>query len=339
VRLRRRRPAEEAGETAADATAEPTADVTAESAHLHLAESAHLPPLAGDDGPADTQDDTEDTVPVDTSAVLAPPAEDAPTVVPVAARSTGATVAEDPEETVRAARRRFVRRQWRRRWLAWRRLVIAVLVAGVLAASVWLVFFSPVLAVSGVQVEGTGAIAPSAVRQVADVPRGGPLATADLDAVAARVKDMPAVKDVDVSRAWPDRVRIDVTERQPVAVVVASGQGGSLRATDAEGVLFRSYAVRPRGLPLIRTGRRADTDALAEAATVAGSLPPALAARVADVSVSTVDTIDLRLKSGRRVRWGSADDSVDKARVLAVLLGQKAAFYDVSVPGEPVIRR
>ena len=72
---------------------------------------------------------------------------------------------------------------------------------------------------------------------------------------------------------------------------------------------------------------------------VAGSLPPDLAAKVAYVEVRTVDTISLRLRNGRTVQWGSADDSTDKARVLDVLLAQHAVFYDVSVPGQPVIRK
>jgi cell division protein FtsQ len=39
------------------------------------------------------------------------------------------------------------------------------------------------------------------------------------------------------------------------------------------------------------------------------------------------------------VLWGSADDSANKAEVLAVLLKQKASFYDVSVPGQPILKR
>ena len=39
-------------------------------------------------------------------------------------------VGEDTERTVRIARRRFVRRQWARRWLAWRRVLVGVLLWG-----------------------------------------------------------------------------------------------------------------------------------------------------------------------------------------------------------------
>jgi cell division protein FtsQ len=243
------------------------------------------------------------------------------------------------EDSVRAARRRFVRRRWARRWLAWRRVVAAVLLVALLVGSVWLVFFSSVLAVNGIRVEGTRVLAADAVRRAAEVPAGTPLATVDLDSVAARVERLPAVASVDVSRAWPDQVRVDVTERKVVAVVAPSEPGGRFRGTDAEGVFFRSYARRPPGLPVIRMEEQTGAAAVAEAAAVSGSLPPAIARRVAEVRLRTVDTISLSLRDGRTVRWGSVDGSDDKARVLAVLLGQKASFIDVSVPGRPVIRR
>jgi cell division protein FtsQ len=246
---------------------------------------------------------------------------------------------DDPdgtERTVRIARRRFARRQWARRWLAWRRVVVAGVLIALVAGSLWLVFFSSVLAVSGVRVEGTAVLDPGRVRRAAAVPTGTPLATVDLDAVGDRVEELAAVKSVDVSRAWPDRVRIDVTEREAVAVVqLAAG----LRGLDEDGVMFRRYPSRPKSLPMIRVADRPRASVLAEAARVAGALPDDIAARVGYVEVRTVDTISLRLRNGRIVRWGSADDSANKARVLTVLLKQKATLYDVTVPGQPVIRK
>lgn len=250
---------------------------------------------------------------------------------------------DDSERTVRLARKRFQRRQWARRWLAWRRVVVAGLVAGLVGAGVWLVLFSSVMAVGGVQVNGADSLSPAQVRRAAAVPVGEPLATVDLDAVTERLDALPAVKAVDVSRAWPDRVRIDVTEREPVAVVQ---RGGTLRATDATGVVFRRYGARPPNLPLIRLGGGVQRDALAEAARVAGALPDDLARRVEHIEVRTVDTISLQLRGRggqgrtRTVRWGSADESGLKARVLDVLLTnrvtRKAALFDVSVPGQPI---
>jgi cell division protein FtsQ len=252
---------------------------------------------------------------------------------------TGARVPEatgPDERTLRIARKRFARRQWARRWLAWRRLLVALLAGGLLVGAVWTVFFSSLLAVSGVRVDGTAVLDPRSVRRVAAVPLGGPLATVDLDAVAARVEQLAAVKSVDVSRSWPDRVLVSVSERNAVAVV---DRGGVLRGLDADGVIFRRYPSRPKSLPVIRMGDRTRADALAEAATVAGALPATIARRVDFVEVRTVDTISLRLRNGRVVRWGSADDSAAKAEVLAVLLRQRASLYDVTVAGQPIIRR
>jgi cell division protein FtsQ len=240
------------------------------------------------------------------------------------------------ERTVRVARKRFARRQWARRWLAWRRVLLAVVALATVAGLLWLVFFSSVLAVKGVRVEGTAVLDPREVRVAAAVPTGAPLATVDLEEVSARVQGLAPVLDVDVSRAWPDRVRIDVTERVAVAVV---NQAGVLRGVDENGVMFRRFPSRPPSLPLLLIAARTDADALAEAARVVEVLPATLADRVRHVSVSTVDTISLRLRSGQTVRWGSADESELKAEVLAVLLEQKATTYDVSVPGQPVIRR
>ncbi len=255
-----------------------------------------------------------------------------------------AAASSPDEDTVRLARRRFLRRQRARRWLAWRPIVLVLVLLTLGVAGAWLVYFSPVLAVTGVQVHGSTVLTPAAVRRAAAVPTGVPLATVDLGEVRDRVRRLPAVEDADVSRAWPDRVRVDVTERRAVAVLGTTGDAGGLEGLDARGVVFRGYAERPRDLPLVRrggadSGVEVDADALAEAATVASSLPPGLAARVAHVEVHTVDRITLRLRGGREVRWGSADDSDVKARVLAVLLEQRGSYYDVSTPGQPILRR
>ena len=49
------------------------------------------------------------------------------------------------ERAALRSRQRFTRRQWRRRWLAWRYVVAAVLVVAVVAGGIWLVYFSAVL--------------------------------------------------------------------------------------------------------------------------------------------------------------------------------------------------
>lgn len=249
--------------------------------------------------------------------------------------STRSEQVSPDEQTVRIARKQFVRRQWARRWLAWRRILVALVALALLVGTGWLVFFSSVLTVKGVQIEGLDVLQRAQVRRAAAVPIGQPLATVSLDSIAARVEGLAPVKSVDVSRSWPDQVRIAVVEREAVAVVEREGV---VRGVDDEGVLFRDYPSVPRGLPVIRISAATRTEALAEAARVIDALPDGLARQVDHLAVATVDSITLQLRNGKTVLWGSADDSKSKAEVLAVLLRHKASVYDVSVPGQPTIK-
>jgi cell division protein FtsQ len=240
------------------------------------------------------------------------------------------------ERTVRIARKRFARRQWARRWLAWRGLLVVLALLGLSVLAGWVVFFSPVLAVDGVETEGLDVLEAGEVRRVAAVPVGQPLARVSLTAIEARVQSLAPVAAVDVSRSWPDRVRIAVVEREAVAVV---RRDGTLRGVDEDGVLFRGFRSQPAGLPVVQVAAGTRGDALAEAAAVIAELPEDLATRVDHLSVESVDTISLRLRNGKTVFWGSAAESATKAEVLGVLLRQRASVYDVSVPSQPTIRR
>lgn len=235
------------------------------------------------------------------------------------------------------SRQRFVRRQWARRWRNWRVLLVGALVVVLLGVGGWFVLFSDTLSVRGVEVSGTRTLADDRVREVAEVPTGGPLATVDLDAISFRVRALAVVKSAEVSRKWPDRVLIELVERTPVAVVEI---GGRLHSLDEEGVVFGSYRRPPADLPRVRAGADVGANALAEGAQVVAALPDDLAAQVDHARVETADLVLLQLRDGREVRWGSADQSEQKAEVLVQLLAARpgASTYDVSVPGQPTVK-
>jgi cell division protein FtsQ len=241
-------------------------------------------------------------------------------------------VRDDEERAALQTRRRFARRQWARRWLAWKYIVAAVLLLGLVVGGTYTVYFSDALATEGVDVTGERSLTDDQVREVARVPLGDPLARVDLEAVRRRVESLPVVKSAEVSRQWPHKVLIVVEERTAVAVVEIAG---SLRGLDAQGIVFGTYRQAPPGLPRVRTTATTSGDALREAALVVAALPGELAALVDHVEVFTVDQISLDLKDGRKVRWGSSAQSEEKAAVLEALLRQDAQVYDVSVPGNP----
>ena len=238
--------------------------------------------------------------------------------------------------TVSRTRRRFARRQWARRWLSLRYVLAVLLVLAIVGTAVHLVLFSATTQVKRVEVVGNSLLSDGRVREIADVPLGEQLALVDLGRADARVGSLAEVRSVDATRTWPDTVRIEVAERTAVAVVELAGR---LRGLDAEGVVFREYQRVPLGMPRIRPGSAAGTDALREAATVVSALPDDLATRVDHVEVTTIDQITLVMRDQRQVLWGSAEESELKAQVVDRLLAaQKASYYDVSVPGNPTYR-
>ena len=218
-------------------------------------------------------------------------------------------------------RRAFTRRRWARRWLSWRRALVGLLVLGLLGLATYAVWFSAWLRAEQVTVTGADQLSVSEV---------------ELGAISPRVQSLAIVKEVDVVRGWPHTVEITVVERQAVAVVQI---GTTLRGLDEDGVVFRDFKAPPPDLPRVQTSSGATSESLREAAAVVSALPDDLAPRVDHVSVATVDQIELALRDGRTVVWGSAEDSAQKAEVLEVLLGQEASVYDVSVPSNPTTRQ
>lgn len=233
------------------------------------------------------------------------------------------------------SRRAFARRQWRRRWLTCKYVVAAVLLVVVLVGGVWLVLFSQALAVKQVQVTGAEQLSTDAVRAAAGDVTGVPLARLDLGGIENRIEAVAEVREAEVTLRWPDTIRIEIEEREAIAVVEI---GEELRGLDAEGVVFDRFRRAPDDLPRVETSVDARSDALREAAAVVDALPPDLARKVDHVEVATVDQISLVLRDERTVVWGSADESELKAEVLVPLLSRPGKTYDVSVPGQATVR-
>ncbi|CAM3537411.1 FtsQ-type POTRA domain-containing protein [Nocardioides dubius] len=232
-------------------------------------------------------------------------------------------------------RRRFARRQWTRRWQLGRVLAAALALLLVVGVGIWLVAYSSVLGVKEVEVQGTELLSAEQVRAEVQVADGEPLARVDIDAVAARIEELPAVRSVDVSRKWPNSLLVQVTERAVVAVIQV---GAKYRGMDETGTIFRNFARIPKGVPLIKASGELSAEVRAEGASVVGAMPASVARRVEYVELRTVDQINLVLRDGRNVVWGSAEESATKGKVLEVLLAEDGTTLDVSVPGNPTVK-
>ena len=129
---------------------------------------------------------------------------------------------------------------------------------------------------------------------------------------------------------------ITVTEREPIGVVKS---GDRYTLVDRTGEQFRTVSARPEHLPLfsLPTGAAAKPTAAA-VAIVADALSDRVRGRVESIQALDPQSITLLLTNGRVVRWGSADRSAQKARILPVLLHQPGSQFDVTDPDQPFSR-
>jgi cell division protein FtsQ len=237
-----------------------------------------------------------------------------------------------PRLAARAQAERTERRRRRTRRLG---LSLAVLVPT--AALLWLVLLSPVLAVSDVQVAGTGRLAPEQVSAAAAIEPGTPLARIDVGGVAARVRaELPPVADVRVRRVWPDTLRLQVTERVPAAGVAR--EDGVL-LVDTAGVGFATEPALPPGVPSLELATPGPDDPATTAAlAVLGELPEHLRGQLAVLRAGGPSDVSFDLVDGRRVVWGAPGDAATKTTALGTLLQMEGELYDVSSPGIAVRR-
>lgn len=219
-----------------------------------------------------------------------------------------------------------------------RRRVLGIAAAAVLLAVLlgWLVGVSSLLGVRSVTVTGLRTLPAADVLAAAAVPTGQPLARVDTTAVAARVRAIPGVARVAVTRAWPRTLRIAVTERHGVAVTSVSGV---LWLVDRTGVRFQRLDRAPPGLPRLAVRDVAPDDPTTTAALSAiVAIGPPVRAQLLVVTADTPDSVRLALTGGRSVTWGDGSDGAAKARVLAALLTRHGTVYDVSTPSVVTVR-
>lgn len=225
----------------------------------------------------------------------------------------------------------------RRRRCRKRNRIIAGVVAAVVVlvlVAMWIVRSSSVLCVNTIEVHGTHLVTASQVEQAAKIPKGQPLARVNTDDVAARVTRMDIVQQAEVYRKWPHTVVIDITELK-ISYQVKT-LGGYLWI-DPSGRIFNRTS-KPTPNVVWATTSSGNRGLLRDVATVADSFPTELRRHVDHIEATSRDAIVVVLSGKRTVVWGSADQSVLKAKVTTAMLHVKATRYDVSSPEHPTSR-
>lgn len=220
----------------------------------------------------------------------------------------------------------------------WRTAFFGAAILAVLAGAGWALLGSTLLVVRHVEVTGNRLVTAAQVRQAAQIKPGAPLATVNTGAAAVRVERLAPVLSAAVSRSWPDAIVVSVRERTPVLAVALTGGGYQL--IDPYGVVVRSAAREPAGMPLLSPAPAVlrGSAAIRAAAMVLAQLPPKVRTRLRWVSAASASSVTLHLAGRVTVLWGGAGRAGPKRAELTLLLRTHARYYDISDPGTAVTR-
>ncbi len=238
-------------------------------------------------------------------------------------------------------RRIAVKRAATRKRLKWA-LIVVGLIAIVVATLA--VLGSGLFAIDDVEVEGAVYTDPAALEAVVEDLRGTPVLRADTGEAERTLERIPWVENARVTTYFPDRARIEIRERRPVAVYQA--EDGSFRVIDPDGRVLDVLPAQPvdylpvtsAELPALNPGEFAPAG-FRSAASLVDSLTPGMRAIAASVLVAP-DASDLRLllTDGVEVRFGAGTDLVAKLVRLQTWLdiGRDGAVTSVDVSTDEV---
>jgi cell division protein FtsQ len=190
---------------------------------------------------------------------------------------------------------------------------VALVIGGVTASR------SSAFDVRGIEVSGNDHLHRPQVVRIAGITDATNALWLDEGQAERRLEAEPWIADADVRVTFPLNVEIAVRERTPVAL--AQGAVTSLMAAD--GTALGSGNV-PRGLPVIELGGAGRAEGVRPspvgAARALGAMTPALRVQVARVRVLLDGTLELRLRDGPTISFGTPGDARRKAVTIRRML-------------------
>lgn len=185
-------------------------------------------------------------------------------------------------------------------------LAAAVLLVAMPAGLVAWVLTAPMFQLREVDVRRVkgapaGRVSPDQVRQILSTLQGKNLVRLSLAEAAARVQSNPWIASVEIAKELPNRLRVRVAERKPIALLLA---GRDLVYADADGRAIAPVATpaeleaaRKQGLLVVSFAREPYPNGMAAALKVAaelGRVEPNWAAKLAQIEVLGEEDFRLR---------------------------------------------
>lgn len=238
-----------------------------------------------------------------------------------------------PGPSFRAGRQRPIKGQIvldektarRLRRLRWHRIGIGIGVLAVIAG-MFGIYQSPLLRVQNVEVVGVTTVNADEVTSLAAL-EGDSMFRPDAGAAEERIRYLPMVESVKLTRHWPQTIRIDITER------VAWGYwqvGEDHYAIDTQGIVLPTV-LPEEGAPTINDlsnpvrlvpGDHVDLDAVRLTQSLVQRVPQALSHNVTSVDYSPDRGLALTTDAGYRVVVGDSQNTDYKLAVWQAIEGR-----------------
>jgi cell division protein FtsQ len=218
----------------------------------------------------------------------------------------------------------------RLRRLSWRRVFALFAVVALLAGSV-LLYRSPLLRVHEVQVVGAYNADAQTIADLAGL-KGHSMINLSLAGAKERIAGMTMVKGVQAERVFPNKVRITITEREPIGYWHS---GAHSYVIDREGIVLDNVAPADGGINIAETaprealqpGQHVDSDAVLLADMLNREVPARLGITISAFEFNPSLGLQLSTDAGYRVIFGDSQNAAYKLNLWQSLEEQIGRNY------------
>lgn len=207
---------------------------------------------------------------------------------------------------------------------------------------------SSLFEVREIRVTGNSSLAREQIVAVSGINPGQNIFKLDLKESMEKLRVIPLIKNVSMSRDLPAAVEIRVEERKPCALLPV--ESGFIQV-DREGVCLQRGDIAANQFPVITgvnfsqpaPGQQIESESLDKALTVIKELPPALLPQLSEININGEQAVVYTL-DGIQCHLGTVKDLKRKGDVFINVLnelktkGKKIEYIDLSYTGSPVVK-
>ncbi|MEA4852814.1 MAG: FtsQ-type POTRA domain-containing protein [Christensenella sp.] len=200
--------------------------------------------------------------------------------------------------------------------------------------------------VENVTVSGNSAFDTSSIVKLADIQPKTHMFLVDADEIAQKIEQEPYLKVNSVIKQYPKTIAIDVSERQPKALVEYAGQ---YLLIDGEANVLEILNEKPEVQYPVVTGIAADSVSLGKPIDTQDSFKISvlsdllaeleskeLFSKIASIDLSNINSIQMKSYEGMDIRFGQSDKIPEKMKLIKRMLpklaadGNTSGIFDVS---------